>query len=59
MIFITEMKKRNMKRIALMMVLILLGIVFLNTSKTNDIRPTHDSEEGSEDIIGQEALKHL
>lgn len=48
-----------MKRVALMMVLILLGIVLLNISKAKDIMPTRDREEGYDDIIGQEALKHL
>ena len=49
-----------MKGLAIMMGLILVGIVLLNSSKKNYNSHLQQGEENSyDDLIGQEALKHL
>lgn len=48
-----------MKQVAVILVLILAGIVILNTTKPKDVMHTTEKEEGAGDLIGQEALKHL
>lgn len=51
-----------MKQLALAMGLILLGIVILSLSKSEDktgYQIVEEHEEGYYDLIGQEALKHL
>ena len=47
-----------MKRLALMMILILTGII-IYTAEKKQVMPDPYREEGEDDIIGQEALKHL
>jgi hypothetical protein len=56
--FYIKNEKLIMKQVAVIMVLILAGIVILNT-KPKDVGHTTQKEEGADDLIGQEALKHL
>lgn len=51
-----------MKQLALAISLILLGIVILASSKSEEktgYKIVEEHEEGYYDLIGQEALKHL
>lgn len=49
-----------MRALAFMMGLILAGILVLSSSKTNNYSHSqYSEEEGHDEMIGQEALKHL